>query len=72
LRLSAPIVAAESLLVEPGDEVADEESEEETSAEPDFSSAADSRTGDDAELSAEQLKAYLENLRPEDFGKFNP
>ena len=24
-----------------------------------------------AELSAEQLKAYLEHLRPEDFGKFN-
>ena len=28
--------------------------------------------GDSAELNAEQLKAYLENLRPEDFGKFNP
>ena len=26
---------------------------------------------DASELSAEQLKAYLENLRPEDFGKFN-
>lgn len=24
------------------------------------------------ELTAEQLKAYLENLRPEDFGKFSP
>jgi hypothetical protein len=23
------------------------------------------------EMSAEQLKEYLENLRPEDFGKFN-
>ena len=23
------------------------------------------------ELNAEQLKEYLENLRPEDFGKFN-
>ena len=23
------------------------------------------------ELSAEQLKEYLEHLRPEDFGKFN-
>jgi hypothetical protein len=23
------------------------------------------------EMSAEQLKRYLENLRPEDFGKFN-
>jgi hypothetical protein len=27
---------------------------------------------DSSELSADQLKAYLENLRPEDFGKFNP
>ena len=26
----------------------------------------------DAELTAEQLKRYLEWLRPEDFGKFNP
>ena len=24
------------------------------------------------EISAEQLKAYLEKLRPEDFGKFSP
>ncbi len=24
------------------------------------------------ELDAEQLKSYLEQLRPEDFGKFNP
>ena len=24
-----------------------------------------------SELTAEQLKAYLEHLRPEDFGKFN-
>jgi bifunctional DNase/RNase len=27
---------------------------------------------DASELTAEQLKAYLENLRPEDFGKFSP
>jgi len=26
---------------------------------------------EEAELSAEQLKEYLEQLRPEDFGKFN-
>ena len=25
-----------------------------------------------SELSAEELKEYLEHLRPEDFGKFNP
>jgi bifunctional DNase/RNase len=69
LRLSAPIYAAESLLVEPGDET--EESDEERAAdEPDFGIDAETRA--DAELSAEQLKTYLENLRPEDFGKFNP
>ena len=65
LRLDAPIYAAESLLVEPGEETADEESDE-----PEYG-------GGDAplaegELTSEQLKAYLENLRPEDFGKFNP
>jgi bifunctional DNase/RNase len=70
LRLSAPIYAAESLLVEPGEDT--EESDEDSSPdEPDLGlSDADPRG--DAELSAEQLKAYLENLRPEDFGKFNP
>jgi bifunctional DNase/RNase len=70
LRLSAPIYAAESLLVEPGDDT--EESDEETSPdEPDLG-LPDADPRSDAELSAEQLKAYLENLRPEDFGKFNP
>jgi hypothetical protein len=70
LRLSAPIYAAESLLVEPGDDT--EESDEESAAdEPDLG-LSDTEARGDAELSAEQLKAYLENLRPEDFGKFNP
>lgn len=70
LRLSAPIFAAESLLVDPGEEA--DEGEEETSAdEPDLGlTEPDVRDG--ADLSAEQLKAYLEALRPEDFGKFNP
>ncbi len=58
LRLGAPIRAAEQLLLDPGDEAA---TDEEGSA----SDAAD-------ELSTEQLKRYLEALRPEDFGKFNP
>jgi hypothetical protein len=70
LRLSAPIYAAESLLVEPGEEV-DDGGEEGSSEEPDLG-IPDAGVRDDAELSAEQLKAYLENLRPEDFGKFNP
>ncbi len=71
LRLSAPIFAAESLLVEPSEEPAEDEGEEENGAESGFTLPADT-SRDEAELSAEQLKAYLENLRPEDFGKFNP
>jgi bifunctional DNase/RNase len=70
LRLSAPIYAAESLLVDPTDD-AEESEEEGTPDEPDLG-LGQPEVRDDAELSAEQLKAYLENLRPEDFGKFNP
>ncbi|MGH7668422.1 MAG: bifunctional nuclease family protein [Gemmatimonadaceae bacterium] len=56
LRLDAPIFAAESLLADGGDDW-------------DVESAGDPQPPD---LSAEKLKAYLERLRPEDFGKFNP
>ena len=66
LRLDAPIFAAESLLVEPGEETAEEEGDE-----PEFAAGDDAPIGE-GELTSEQLKAYLENLRPEDFGKFNP
>ena len=70
LRLGAPIFAAEELLVEPTEDEDEEEQGEvpgvSESEGPDLSGA------DESELSAEQLKAYLENLRPEDFGKFNP
>ena len=59
LRLNAPIFAAESLLVEP-DEDEEEGTEEFTAPGP----------TDASELSAEELKEYLEHLRPEDFGKF--
>ncbi len=76
LRLGAPIYAAESLLVDPG---AEEESGEDEESTPDFSGASSHEPHDeaseamsDAELTAEQLKRYLETLRPEDFGKFNP
>ena len=69
LRLSAPIYAAESLLVDPAEET--EDGEEEGGAE-ELDLGLAPETTDDAELSAEQLKAYLEALRPEDFGKFNP
>ena len=45
------------------------EEEEEPS---EFSVPPDAGARDSTELSAEQLKEYLEQLRPEDFGKFNP
>ncbi|HEY0971413.1 MAG TPA: bifunctional nuclease family protein [Gemmatimonadales bacterium] len=68
LRLAAPIFADESLLSTlPGLELDDEEEE---SAE-DEAIGESRRLSDAQSLSAEQLKAYLENLRPEDFGKFN-
>jgi bifunctional DNase/RNase len=69
LRLSSPIFAAEDLLVEPTEE--DEEEQSEVPGVGESESPELSGT-DESELSAEQLKAYLENLRPEDFGKFNP
>src|SRR5688500_4130762 len=58
LRLSAPIFAAEELLTD----VQVEESTESFDAE---------ALQSEQELNAEQLKEYLERLRPEDFGKFN-
>ena len=69
LRLGAPIFASEVLLVEPEVE---EETDDEGETPSDFTLTTESGARDDAELSTEQLKAYLENLRPEDFGKFNP
>ncbi|HYC50123.1 MAG TPA: bifunctional nuclease family protein [Gemmatimonadaceae bacterium] len=57
LRLSAPIFASETLL-------SAVEVEETEAYEPE-------NIPDAAELNAEQLKEYLERLRPEDFGKFN-
>lgn len=60
LRMAAPIFAPEALLTA----VADEEGAGE------LTSPGAEGTGSD-EITPEQLKAYLENLRPEDFGKFN-
>ena len=68
LRLQAPIFALESLL---RSEVEEEEETPGSYASPPATPPAASATPDRDELSAEQLKAYLENLRPEDFGKFN-
>lgn len=63
LRLGAPIFAAEALLSR-------EDDDDET---PDVFAAPDVNvSGEGTELTAEQLKQYLEHLRPEDFGKFNP
>jgi hypothetical protein len=62
LRLDAPIYASDTLLV----------SAEEEEEPGEFSVPPDTGARDSTELSAEQLKEYLEQLRPEDFGKFNP
>lgn len=72
IRLDAPIYAAENLLLDPG-ELMDVEDEPESTPESDTSEPPDAdEEKTDAELTAEQLKRYLDTLRPEDFGKFNP
>jgi bifunctional DNase/RNase len=58
VRMDAPIFAADALLEVPE---ADDDDTDTTS----FSQSTE------GSLSAEQLKAFLEHLRPEDFGKFN-
>lgn len=60
LRMAAPIFAPEALLTK----VEEEEGPEE------FSPSSSSGLTPE-ELTSDQLKAYLETLRPEDFGKFN-
>lgn len=61
LRLDAPIFVHETLLLR-ADEVEGEETET-------LATATDSSM---TELSPEELKAYLTELKPEDFGKFRP
>ena len=61
LRLDAPIFAQEALLTAVSAE--DDESEAEVDKE--------IRLSKESAMSSEQLIQYLENLRPEDFGKFN-
>ena|SRR5687767_6819419 len=61
LRFAAPIFAQSSLLT--ALLIDDAESEE-----PEFPIV---QAEDEPDASAETLKQYLENLRPEDFGKFN-
>jgi len=66
LRLQAPIFVEESLLAAASEEL--DSGEESGYTSPPASPKSGERT---ESLSAEQLKQYLENLRPEDFGKFN-
>ena len=66
LRLDAPIFATEALLTAIAAEDDEVEMDDENATDVEIQQQRSAE-----ELSAEQLKAYLENLRPEDFGKFN-
>ncbi|MCU0647723.1 MAG: bifunctional nuclease family protein [Gemmatimonadaceae bacterium] len=61
LRLNAPIFVNEALLTTPGDE------DDEGNGGGDVVPPPSAESSD-----VERLKAYLEKLRPEDFGKFRP
>jgi len=65
LRLDAPMFVADALLILP-----DDDEEEQGADNFSASSGAAGGSGETSELSPEQLKEYLEHLRPEDFGKF--
>lgn len=68
LRLEAPIFAADELLT-----MIDDEEDDEDEDGPSFGSPAPILLPTPrGEMTPEQLKAYLEQLRPEDFGKFTP
>jgi bifunctional DNase/RNase len=66
LRLAAPIFAPESLLTAVAAEDETEDGDEITG-----SSEATDLEEEQRRMSAQDLKEHLENLRPEDFGKFN-
>ncbi|CAN5360190.1 bifunctional nuclease family protein [soil metagenome] len=73
LRVGAPIKAAEHLLLDPGDEGITEDEGARPADNVSTGLAPGLEASDSVEeLSTEQLKRYLEALRPEDFGKFNP
>jgi bifunctional DNase/RNase len=69
IRLNAPIFAAEDLLRDPDE---DEDSDISFETDEPESTANDEVEQSAEEFNAEELKRYLEALRPEDFGKFNP
>ena len=60
LRMDAPIYAAEDLLSDPDGEA--------EAGEP--VDTSERKSGEGTRLTADDLKAYLEKLRPEDFGDF--
>ena len=64
LRMAAPIYAQEALLIAVA--ASDDDEDEDIVVEQDAPTLEPRE-----ELSAEQLKQYLEKLRPEDFGKFS-
>jgi bifunctional DNase/RNase len=64
LRCAAPMFAQDSLLTS----ILFEDSSDEGET---YSSPGATPESSDDEMNAEELKRYLENLRPEDFGKFN-
>jgi len=67
LRCSAPLFATEELLADYEEPApSDEPAGDEEAPEPDLSAAS----GDAQARNAAQLQAFLEKLRPEDFGKF--
>lgn len=67
LRLAAPIFAPESLLTAVAADDADADDNEEIGAAPEATDLEEEQR----RMSAQDLKEHLENLRPEDFGKFN-
>jgi bifunctional DNase/RNase len=72
LRLGAPLFAADDLLTVV-DEDADDEAGDDDDAGPTFGPSGPVLLPTPrGEMTPDQLKAYLEQLRPEDFGKFRP
>jgi bifunctional DNase/RNase len=67
LRFAAPIFAQESLLTA----IEVEDAEVEGAGEGDDEEDTPMIPEDARDITAEQLKEYLEKMRPEDFGKFN-
>jgi len=73
LRFGAPLFADESLLVDPDDEESGSDEDDSPVEAPDVDLTPGEHSGREPEgMSSEQLKQYLERLRPEDFGKFRP